>query len=74
MADRMHITIRVRGQLVPGQWRAWFDGLTLEPLPDGEMQLSGSRARSSRALRYPQPYPRSGFGADRAAKFGGVSL
>ena len=41
MADRMHITVRVRGQLVPGQWRTWFDGLTLEPLPNGEMQLSG---------------------------------
>ena len=42
MTDRMYCTIRVRGQLVPEQWRAWFDGLALEPLPDGEMQFSGS--------------------------------
>lgn len=41
MTDRMHITICVRGQLVPEQWRAWFDGLTLELLLDGTMQLSG---------------------------------
>ena len=41
MPDLMHITICVRGQLVPAQWRTWFDGLTLKSLPDGQMQLSG---------------------------------
>jgi hypothetical protein len=37
----MHYTIRVREHLIPEQWETWFAGLTLEVLPDGEMQLSG---------------------------------
>lgn len=37
----MHYTIRVREHLIPKQWETWFSGLTLEILPDGEMQLSG---------------------------------
>jgi hypothetical protein len=37
----MHYTIRVREHLIPEQWETWFTGLTLEILPDSEMQLSG---------------------------------
>ena len=38
----MHYIIRVREHLIPGQWDTWFNGLTLEVLPTGEMQLSGA--------------------------------
>jgi len=40
-APTMHYTIRVREHLIPEQWETWFTGLTLEILPDSEMQLSG---------------------------------
>ncbi len=41
MKDQMLYIIRVQGQLVPEHWRVWFDGLTFEALPNGDMQLSG---------------------------------
>ena len=42
MSDRIQITVRVRGHLVPEQWRTWFDDLTIDLLPNGEMRISGS--------------------------------
>jgi hypothetical protein len=32
--------IRIKGQLDPS-WSEWFEGMRIEPLPDGETLLSG---------------------------------
>jgi len=37
----MHYRIRVRGEL-DSSWQTWFDGLQIQPEPDGTTVLSGS--------------------------------
>ena len=39
----MRYQIRVQGHL-DGDWSAWFDGLALSNLADGEMELAGELA------------------------------
>lgn len=41
MAAAKRYQIRVQGHLSP-QWADWFDGITLENLPNGQALLTGS--------------------------------
>ncbi|MCP4543483.1 MAG: hypothetical protein GY832_40745 [Chloroflexi bacterium] len=39
--DEYHYQIRVKGQLLPDQWRDWFGNMTVALQDNGDTQLDG---------------------------------